>query len=355
MGTPDWGPSRELGVLYEELADGDVGLLITGAAFVRRHKNFHPSKRVPIPLAMDDDKNIKEWRRITDNVHEHGAKIAMQITHPGPRDNSVLRGGTPVAPSDVRDESGSLVARAMSVEEIRETVDDFVQACRRVKESGFDAVQMHGGHGFLISSFISPYMNKRADRYGGSIENRARFITEIVEQAREFVGTTYPVMIKMNCDDFVPGGLTADEAARMAQVIVEAGISCIEVTGGLPESKDLVRSLKSKPLRNWMLGEACFRNLGLAIKEAVEVPVILVGGMRTPSIMEKIIEDGAADFISMSRPLIREPALISRWRSGDLSRARCISCGQCLDSVLLHPLRCYAENRPNKVESSTEL
>ncbi len=345
MGTSNWGPSDELRRLYEDLSNGGVGLVITGGAFVKRHKNFRLAGRAPTPFAMDDDNEIGAWKSVTKRVHECGAKIAMQITHPGGRDNPVLRGDTPISSSDIKDKRGDVVARTMSVEEIGHVVEDFAQACRRVMESGFDAVQLHGGHGFLISSFISPYLNNRTDQYGGSTENRARFITEIVERVRELLDENYPVMIKMNCDDFIPGGLDTDEAVRIAEIIVGSGISCIEVTGGLPESRYFLGSLESQLLKpsGKYGGEAYFRTSGFAIKEAVNVPVILVGGMRTLSVMEEILEEGAADFVSLSRPFIREPALVKRWASGDLAKAQCISCNQCLDNVFRNSLRCYAK------------
>jgi len=148
----------------------------------------------------------------------------------------------------------------------------------------------------------------------------------------------------MNCDDFFPGGITPDQAARIANIIVEAGIDCIEVTGGIPASLKFITMLDTMLIKepDNEKKEAYFRSLGLAIKKAVKIPVILVGGLRSPKVMEMMIEEGNADFVSISRPLIREPMLVKRWKAGDTSRSKCISCGKCLKNVFVHPLRCYA-------------
>jgi len=346
MGTPDWGPSRRLAELYNELADGEVGLIITGGTFIERHNNFALPEGVPVPVAMDRDRCVDKWPEIVEEVHRRGSRIVLQVNHSGPRDNPFLRGEAPIASSDVLNKTGALVARTMTTGEIQEYIEKFAQACRRSKEAGFDGVQLHGGHGFLISSFISPHMNTRTDEYGGSTENRARFISEIAERARQLVGVDYPLMIKMNCDDFFPGGLVVNEAVRIAQIVEAAGIDCIEVTGGIPESvhylRGLDRELARQPEKERK--EAFFRTLGSAIKKAVDVPIILVGGIRTPGVMEKIIEEGVADFVSLSRPFIREPDLVKRWKAGDRSRASCISCNRCLKNVFAHTLRCHAED-----------
>ena len=200
--------------------------------------------------------------------------------------------------------------------------------------------------GFHLSSFQSAiHLRKQFDTiwnddYGGSTENRARFITEILKRSREMVGPDYPVMIKMNCDDFIHGGLDKDEAVRAARVIVQAGIDCIEVTGG---------TSSDSPLNVAVMGinkeekEAYFKSYAEALKKQLSVPLILVGGLRTPRVMEKIISEGVADFVSMSRPLIREPGLIKRWKDGDLEKAKCISCNMCALHVFKRPLRCYVD------------
>jgi 2,4-dienoyl-CoA reductase-like NADH-dependent reductase (Old Yellow Enzyme family) len=343
MATSDGSPSSDLQKLYVTLAEGEVGLIVTAATLVEAsaYKKSIPVEGESYSLAMDEDHYIEDWKKIVASVHEKGSGIAMQIVHPGRQESPKIRGAAPIAPSAVPVTNTNIVPREMTIEEIKKMVEHFAQSIRRVKEAGFDAVQLHGGHGYLISNFISPYANVRNDDYGGSTENRARFITEIVQRAREMVGPDYPVMIKMNCDDFIPGGLDRDEAVRIAGVIVQAGIDCIETTGG---------TASDSPLNVAAMGinkeekEAYFKSYAEALKKNITVPLILVGGLRTPHVMEKIISEGVADFVSMSRPLIREPGLIKRWKDGALEKAKCISCNMCALHVFKRPLRCYVDN-----------
>ncbi|MBW1899231.1 MAG: NADH:flavin oxidoreductase, partial [Deltaproteobacteria bacterium] len=328
---------------YVTLAEGEVGLIVTAATLVEAsaYKKSIPVEGESYSLAMDEDRYIEDWKKIVASVHEKGSKIAMQIVHPGRQESPKIRGTAPIAPSAVPVTNTNIVPREMTIEEIKKMVEHFAQSIRRVKEAGFDAVQLHGGHGYLISNFISPYANVRNDDYGGSTENRARFITEILQRAREMIGPDYPVMIKMNCDDFIHGGLDRDEAVMIAGVIVQAGIDCIETTGG---------TASDSPLNVAAMGinteekEAYFQSYAEALKKNISVPLVLVGGLRTPHVMEKIISEGVADFVSMSRPLIREPGLIKRWKDGALEKAKCISCNMCALHVFKRPLRCYADN-----------
>ncbi len=341
MGTPTGEPSKKLAKLYNTYADGQVGLIVTSAALLERFKiPFPEGEDLPYPTFIDNDSVIAAWKPIVKDVHSRGAAIAMQIVHPGRQENPILRGGEPpIAPSAVEEKTFGTMPREMTAAEIGDMVEQFAQACRRVKEASFDAVQLHGGHGYLISNFISPYTNRRTDEYGGDTAGRARIIVEIVRRARELIGEDFPVMIKMNCDDFVPGGLTKDEVARVAAVIAEAGIDCIEVTAGIYET----RNEMSRPGINKEEKEAYLRPYAEALRKTVSIPLILVGGMRSPKVIEKVLSDGLADMVSLSRPLIREPQLIKRWKDGDLRKATCISCNQCSDNVFTQPLRCYVE------------
>jgi len=236
------------------------------------------------------------------------------------------------------------IPREITVNEIENITEKFARACHRVKAAGFDAVQFHGAHGNLINNFMSPYTNIRTDDYGGSIENRARFMVDIINKARRLVGPDYPLMIKMNFDDFIEGGLEKDDAVSIAKKIARAGIDCIEVSGGtLSESKAHI-AVKGI-LRQEQ--EGYFQEYAKALKEAVDIPVVLVGGHRTPGAMAKLLEDGIADFISICRPFIREPGLIKRWKDGDLEKAKCISCNQCFENWIFRPLRCYVEKPLN--------
>jgi len=341
MGNHVGEPSPQIAKLYNTLAEGEVGLIFTSAAIIERFKIPLPEGAdMAYPTYIDIDDLIELWKPIVADVKSRGAAIAMQVVHPGRQEAPVLRGGEPpLAPSAVEEKLSGVMPREMTIDEIKDVVEKFAQVCRRVKEAGFDAVQLHGGHGYLISNFISPYTNRRTDEYGGDTAARSKFIVDIVGRARELVGEDYPIMIKMNCEDFVPDGLGKKEAARVAAIIEEAGIDCIEITGGIYESPD---STSKKAIRKEE-DEAYFLSHAEALRSAVSIPLILVGGFRTPSVVERVLEEGTADMVSVCRPLIREPLLIKRWKEGDLEKAKCISCNQCTENVFTASLRCYVE------------
>ncbi len=340
MGTSLGEPAGRLARLYMNLAEGEVGLIITSAALIERYKTAFPDGDIlPYPLFIDRDAAVDKWKPIVDAVHERGAAIAMQVVHPGRQDNPVLRGEPPIAPSAVEEKSSGNMPREMTMSDINDIIDKFAQACRRVREAGFDAVQLHGGHGYLLSNFISPYTNRRTDEYGGDTARRAKIIVDIVARARQLVGSDYPIMIKMNCEDFVKGGLEKEEAARVAAHLAAGGIDCIEITGGIYESPGATsrKGIKTEA------DEAYFRPHCEALRKTVKVPLILVGGLKTPHVAEEILRSGVADMVAFCRGLIREPYLIKRWKQGDLRKATCVSCNQCTNNLFLQPLNCYAE------------
>lgn len=341
MGTTDGSPTQMLKDLYCRFADGAVGLIITSLARIEAWKNSPDTIGLLCPFAMYDDRYIGLWQEVIEAVHSRDTKIAMQIGHIGRQDFPELRGSAPIAPSAVPIAMSGVTPREMQKHEIADLVEKYAQSSRRVKDAGFDAVQFDGRHGNLMHNFISPFTNIRTDEYGGSTENRARFIVEVVNRSRQLVGPDYPLMIKMNFDDFIDGGLTKDEAVNVAKIIVQAGIDCIEVSGGtLSESKNhiAVKGIDKEEK------EAYFAPYAKALKEQVAIPVILVGGLRSFRVAERIVEDGVADFISMCRPFIREPELIKRWQNGDLKKSKCVSCNKCFESFAIRSQRCYMEN-----------
>jgi 2,4-dienoyl-CoA reductase-like NADH-dependent reductase (Old Yellow Enzyme family) len=213
----------------------------------------------------------------------------------------------------------------LTEKDVHELAVSFGQAARRAKDVGFDGVQLHAAHGYLMSQFLSPVFNKRTDSYGGVVENRARALIETLQEVRSAVGKDYPVLIKLNSEDGLEGGLTLRDALKAGAMLQEAGIDAIEVSGGTLVSGRLSPSRGTKSEER----EAYFRTASKAFKEALEVPIILVGGIRSPNLAEKLLAEGYADYFSMSRPFIREPDLVKRWASGDRSKARCLSDSQC--------------------------
>jgi 2,4-dienoyl-CoA reductase-like NADH-dependent reductase (Old Yellow Enzyme family) len=248
------------------------------------------------------------------------------MVHGGGQSNSEIAGRQPFAPSAVKVDQFPDMPAELTRDEIRKIITAFGESAGRAKSWGFDAIQLHSAHGFLINEFLSPLTNRRTDEYGGSIENRSRFVLEVFQKVREKVGDDYPVFIKLNASDHIDGGLEIYDSIYTAKKLAEAGINAIEVSSGTPASGEKI------PVRKKInKSEKEGYNLEMAreIKEAVSCPVMVVGGFRSYRIAEKAIREHGMDYISMARPLIREPGLPNRWLQGDRKRATCISCNKC--------------------------
>jgi 2,4-dienoyl-CoA reductase-like NADH-dependent reductase (Old Yellow Enzyme family) len=205
-------------------------------------------------------------------------------------------------------------------------VSAYGQAARRAQQAGFDGVQIHAAHGYLLNQFLSPAFNQRNDQYGGEIQNRARALIEVLVSVRKAVGKNFPVLVKLNCQDFIENGLTLEDSLQVGLMLTGNGIDAIELSGGV-----LIGG-KLNPVRMGIKTEdkeSYFKQGAMAFKKKVDVPLILVGGNRSFQVAERLVDEGVVDYISMSRPFIREPDLINRWKSGDLSRATCLSDNMC--------------------------
>jgi 2,4-dienoyl-CoA reductase-like NADH-dependent reductase (Old Yellow Enzyme family) len=318
--------------MIENVARGGVGLITTGYAYVSDH-----GKAAVRQLGISHGHHIEGMRRLVDAAHAHGAKIAVQIAHAGI--NLLLLGPTDrvaLAPSTMEPHRTS--HRAMTSEEVDEIVRDFGAAAERAAEAGFDAVQLHGAHGYLMSQFLSPLTNRRTDKWGGSPERRRRFHVEVVRSVRRAVGD-YPVWIKMGLQDYTDNGLELSEGLSALHALRAEGLSAVEVSAGLGARATQVGRPEDEE-------HAYFREASAAAKRAVEIPVTLVGGIRSLGMAEDILQQGDADMIAMSRPLVREPGLIARWQRGDTAPAKCLSCNKCFNfGVRGEPLECGEERR----------
>jgi 2,4-dienoyl-CoA reductase-like NADH-dependent reductase (Old Yellow Enzyme family) len=333
LANEDGFVTDELIRLYEDLAEGGSGLIITGHALV------HPSGRtVRQMLCIHGTLYGEGMRKLTDAVHARGGLIAIQLNHGGRQCRSLMLGGVePMAPSAVYDPATKVTPRAMADADIWAMVDAFADAAWRAQAAGFDAVQLHAGHGYLLSNFLSPHTNRRDDYWGGDEERRSHFPEEVLKAVRRAVGNEYPLFTKMNADDQVPGGILPEESTRQAARLVSAGLDAVEISGGMMESeRKTIRPDVLEPSQ-----EAYYRHAGKAFKEKLAVPVILTGGMRTREVMEDVLEKGEADLIGMSRPLIREPALPMLLRQ-EKGRADCISCNKCTRFARLPHVRCVS-------------
>ncbi|AKB74079.1 2,4-dienoyl-CoA reductase [NADPH] [Methanosarcina lacustris Z-7289] len=329
MAEEDGTPTSRLGDLYEELAKNEVGLIITGYSYV-----FPGGQSDSLQQGIYNDRFIEHYRKITERVHRYKSRIVLQIVHGGRQADTSDEYPIPIAPSVVKNGHSSVAPREMTEKEILEMIEAFTLAAVRAKTAGFDGVQLHCAHGFLLSNFISPYTNRRTDRWGGSVENRARIVTEIVRRIKEETGNDFPILVKMNATDgFLPGsskaglGLDSPECVEIAKLLEKAGVCAIEVSGGIGEAGGVtIKTAINSPAK-----EAYFKNYSKMIKSAVGIPVILVGGIRSLSVMEELLANGFADLISMSRTFISEPDLVLKLKSGEAKKARCVSCNLCFD------------------------
>jgi len=302
------------------LAMGGVGLIISGHTYIRQDGQASPWQ-----LGVYKDELIPGLREMTNAVHAAGGKIVLQLAHAGNFAPEKLTGQIPVVASDYEGLSRT-PRKELTFQDIQDLIAVFADAARRAKSAGFDGIQIHAAHGYLLSQFLSPIFNRRADIYGGSIENRARIIFEAIYAIRKAVGKAFPVLIKMNCQDFAENGLSLEDSLVAGELLTQAGLDAIELSGGLLTGKKLS---PSRPGIHSADKEAYFREELRAFKKRIAIPLILVGGNRSFEVSEQLVADGEADYIAMSRPLIREPDLISRWKSGDRRRAACKSDNLC--------------------------
>jgi 2,4-dienoyl-CoA reductase-like NADH-dependent reductase (Old Yellow Enzyme family) len=329
------------------LSRGGVGLIFTGHCYVER-RGAHALGMT----GLDSDEALAGLRRVTRAVHEVGTPIFAELNHAGSQ--ARLKDIEPIAPSAIPNPQTGRLPRAATAAEIGHLLRLFGQAARRTREAGFDGVHLHAGHGYLLSEFLSPLSNRRTDEWGGSLPNRQRFLLAVVREVRAAVGPDFPVTVKLGVRDFVPGGLTFDEGLETAKALDAAGVQGIEISAGLtsPRQESAMqyagltrrRALEDKLI--WRLfarpvPEAYFRHEARRVKAAVRCPVILVGGLRSIETMEAVIKDGTADFVSLARPLIREPELINEIRAGRRGLVDCTSCNICSQHEGVHSLRCW--------------
>jgi 2,4-dienoyl-CoA reductase-like NADH-dependent reductase (Old Yellow Enzyme family) len=312
--------------LYRKLGSGGVGLVIIAYSYVTAI-----GQAAPRQYGIHSDAMVPGLRRLVEAVHRGGARIAAQVVHAG-INSRYHKGRGAELPAVSRLEDAGTPHREMTDEEIEALIDDYIAAVLRAREAGFDAVQLHAAHGYGMSQFISPFYNKRTDRWGGSPENRRRFILEVIRRARQAAGD-FPLLIKLGVMDDEEVGLVLEEGVEAACKIDEAGIDAIEISSGIGTPVRIIR--RDAP------EDVYFRERTAVVKRAVSVPVMMVGGIRSLEMAGDIVKSGDADLISMSRPFIREPGLIARWQRGDTARATCISCNKCF-SVLARgkPLEC---------------
>ncbi len=305
-------PTPQLQTFYRTLTQGGVALIITGHFYILPSGKAHPEM-----TGVYSDELVPSLAELADVVHQEGGLVVPQINHGGMQCDPEVTPET-LAPSDIEADFLRQPARAMTPDEIVDMIQAYAQAARRVQEAGFDGVQLHGAHGYLISQFLSPYVNRRTDKWGGDLAGRMRFLREVCRAVREQVGPDYPVLIKLGMEDGVEGGLSLEEGAQVVAALQDMGLDGVELSSGVQMS-----SIRANPDAPY------FRPLAQKARPVTGLPIILVGGFRSREEMETTLASGEADFISLCRPLICEPDLPNRMRLGLQERARCISCGRC--------------------------
>jgi 2,4-dienoyl-CoA reductase-like NADH-dependent reductase (Old Yellow Enzyme family) len=279
-------------------------------------------------MGVYTDELVPGLRELTDAVHQAGGHIVAQINHGGMQCNTATVSDT-LAPSAIDADFLQQPAREMTPDEIVLLIQAYAQAARRVQEVGFDGVQLHGAHGYLVSQFLSPYVNQRTDEWGGDLSGRTRFLREICHAVRNQVGPDYAVFIKLGVEDGVKGGLTLEEGVKIVGMLEEMGLDGVELSGGVQQT-----SVRPNPQ------EPYFRYLAQAARSATQLPILSVGGYRTHAQMEEVLNAGEADFISLCRPLISEPDWPDRMRRGLQERSRCISGNRCWPKELGKGITC---------------
>jgi 2,4-dienoyl-CoA reductase-like NADH-dependent reductase (Old Yellow Enzyme family) len=313
--------TQQLVAYYRGLTLGGIGLIISGYSYVRAD-----GKQLPGQMGISNDTHLQGLMHLTEAVHQEGGVIFCQLVHAGGQTSRKVIVSRPMAPSSVDFIGYQEIPREMSTEEIRKAVAAFAGAAARARKAGFDGVQLHGAHGYLINQFLSPLCNQRQDTYGGSLDKRMTFLEEVFTAVRSAVGPDYPVIIKLTAADHLDGGVEPLDGIAFAKRLAQLGIDAIEVSSGMAASGTMSPVRQNIDLPE---NEAYNAVLSRMIKHEIGVPVIVVGGLRSCGVIQKLLWEGDADLFSLSRPLIREPDLPNIWHRDDGHTATCISCNGC--------------------------
>jgi len=342
LANEDGSCSERLADFMVQLAKGGVGLIITSHAYVSRRGRARPRQ-----LGIYSDELIPGLAAMAEAVHNAGGRIAVQLAHAGCHAVPYHAAQKPLGASNLVHE-GLPDCIEMAGDDFGMIAEDFARAARRAQKAGMDGVQIHSAHGYLLSQFLSPFFNRRKDRYGAKLEDRSRLLLEVVQSVRNEVGERFPVTVKINSEDFLTEGLTVEEMLEVASMLEAAGLDAIELSGGT------MHSGRYLPVRPGKLDtedkEAYFLKAAIKLRERVKIPLMLVGGIRSYGVAERIVKEGIADYVSLSRPLIKEPDLVNRWKSGDTAKAKCVSDNLCYESVKAGKgLYCVVEKRAGRL------
>jgi len=312
---------------YAARARGGVALIVLTPGIIDE------SMASSIQLGIYEDRFIPRLKELTDLVHANGAAIGIELMHLG-RQGGEIKGYRPVAPSPIPWAPHEEVPRELTLAEIEDLVEKFADGARRARDAGFDLVELHACHGYLLSGFLSPHTNLRQDKYGGDVERRARFVVEIVQRIKEKAGSDFPVSCRINGADHVPGGVTLDMVSETARLLQDAGADLISVSSGAYGSYPVIVPPYDQP-------HGCNVPLAERVKKAVRVPVAVAGRLDDPWVADEVLASGKADLIAMARGLLADPDLPNKALRGEFNDIRkCIACNVCLDSDPSRPIAC---------------
>lgn len=308
MGTRDFQPKKNIATLYKRWAEGGTGLIITGNIMVDPKGTAEPGN-----IVFDKNSNMEILKNWAKQGQQHGAKVMVQLNHPGKQAPKTIAKET-VAPSAVPLGNGLnklfSTPRALTTSEVEELVQKFVTSAKVAKEAGFSGVQIHAAHGYLISQFLSPHDNRRTDKYGGSLENRMRFLKEIYLGMREELGKDFTIGIKINSTDFKEDGLTEEDSLETIVELANLGLDFVEISGGTYERPAMMGATSKST------NQVFFAEYSKKLKQKIEIPVIVTGGIRSINAMNTLLNDNTTDFIGIARPLTIDPNIPNKIKQG---------------------------------------
>lgn len=318
---------------YNQLANGEIGLIIFEDTSVGE------TTLEPKQLKICNNSYIDPLKKITSDIHHGKGKVIIQLSHSG----IIQKQGAIVNVAD------KIIDMTLNKDDIQTIVCQFADAAQRTKVAGFDGVEIHCAHGYFLNKFLSPHYNHRLDKYGGSLDNRIRIVVEIIKSIKIKCGSSYPIFVKLNCSDFISEEQTnqLSEYKQMASILEKSGVDAIEISGGFVAHKlgpARKRIQKSED-------EGYFTRYATEIAKGVSIPIIVVGGFRSIETIQSVINQGKIAAVALSRPLIREPELIKRWKNGDIKKSKCTSCNACFDP---NGAICVFNKRQNKLLKLTE-
>lgn len=308
MGTREFQPKKNIATLYKRWAEGGTGLIITGNIMVDPKRTAEPGN-----IVFDKNSNMEILKNWANQGQQHGAKVMVQLNHPGKQAPKTVSKQT-VAPSAVPLGNGLnklfSTPRALTTSEVEELVQKFVTSAKVAKEAGFSGVQIHAAHGYLISQFLSPHDNRRTDKYGGSLENRMRFLKEIYLGMREELGKDFTIGIKINSTDFKEDGLTEEDSLKTIIELANLGLDFIEISGGTYERPAMMGATSKST------NQVFFAEYSKKLKQKIEIPVVVTGGIRSINAMNTLLNDNTTDFIGIARPLTIDPNIPNKIKQG---------------------------------------